>query len=200
MIVQKHKRPVKTLVKYSLDIASGMLYLSEKGLVHRVCDSFICVSNIIQHFRIIFFIQDLAARNIMLNKDEMCKIGDFGLLREVSTDDDPYVSSTDDNLTPIRWMAPESLTYKIFSAASDVWSFGVIMWEMMNPEELPYTDLTNMDVIIGVCMGSLSLDIPGSYPSSSASVMKACLQHEPSKRPTFSQIALLLSVTLELVN
>ena len=131
----------------------------------------------------------------MLNKDEVCKIGDFGLLREVSSDDEAYVSSRVDPFIPIRWMAPESLEHKIYSAASDVWSFGVVMWEMMNPRGRPYRGLTNIQVIIGVADGK-RLDIPSSYPPTTASLMKACWQHEPSKRPTFSQIALLLSVTL----
>ena len=140
-------------------------------------------------------IQDLAARNIMLNKDEVCKIGDFGLLQEVSIDDDAYVSSQVDTFIPIRWMAPESLLHKTFSAASDVWSFGVVMWEIMNPKAMPYSGHTNIQVIVDVVDGK-RLDIPSSYPSTSASVMKACWQDQPSKRPTFSQIALLLSVTL----
>ena len=190
--MQKYERPDKTLHKYLLDIATGMLYISEKGLVHRVRDSLLkeCVANNNK-----YPFQDLAARNVMLNKEEICKIGDFGLSREVSTDDEPYVSSTVDKLRPIRWMAPESFAYKRFSEASDVWSFGVVMWEMMNPKELPYKDLTNLAVVACVCTGT-RLDIPPSYPPISASVMKACWQDSPSKRPTFSQIALLLSATL----
>ena len=81
--------------------------------------------------------QDLAARNVMVDKDEICKVGDFGLLRELPKDEDIYVATTKMPF-PIRWMAPESLMKKEFSPASDVWSFGVVMWEMFSPREKPY--------------------------------------------------------------
>ena len=93
-------------------------------------------------------IQDLAARNILLGKDEICKVGDFGLLRKLRklspTDSNDavkevYVTQSTTPL-PIRWMAPESLDcdVKQFSTASDVWSFGVLQWEMKNPDSIPY--------------------------------------------------------------
>ena len=90
------------------------------------------------------------------------------------------------------WMAPESLMKKEFSPASDVWSFGVIMWEMYNPSELPYKGMDNMQVAVGVNQ-HLRLPIPEAYPSTVVKIMKACWQHSPSKRPSFLLVASLLT-------
>ena len=91
-------------------------------------------------------IQDLAARNILLGKDEICKVGDFGLLRklrksETSDSMDAYVVQNKATPLPLRWMAPESLNYNSqqFSTASDVWSFAVLQWEMKHPDSIPYS-------------------------------------------------------------
>ena len=127
----------------------------------------------------------------MVSEDEICKVGDFGLLREIPKDADIYVSQTKTKF-PIRWMAPESLMKKEFSPASDVWSFGVIMWEMYNPLELPYKGMNNLQVAVGVNK-DLRLHIPEIYPLTVARVMKACWQQSPSKRPSFLLIASLLS-------
>ena len=127
----------------------------------------------------------------MVSEDEICKVGDFGLLREIPKDADIYVSQTNTKF-PIRWMAPESLMKKEFSPASDVWSFGVIMWEMYNPSELPYKGMDNLQVAVGVNQ-HLRLPIPEAYPSTVVKIMKACWQHSPSKRPSFLLIAKLLS-------
>ena len=128
----------------------------------------------------------------MVSQDEICKVGDFGLLREIPKDASIYVSTTKTRF-PIRWMAPESLMRKEFSPASDVWSFGVVMWEMYNPTELPYKRLgNNMEVATNVCTGT-RLEIPKSYPPTVTRIMKACWQLEPSERPSFLLIAMLLT-------
>ena len=138
------------------------------------------------------FLQDLAARNIMVSQDEICKVGDFGLLRELPKDSEIYVA-TSKIFLPIKWMAPESLPpARRFSTASDVWSFGVLMWEMNNPTQTPYKGLGNLEYGLGVKDG-LRLDIPDAYPPTVASIMKACWQHNPSKRPSFLLIASLLT-------
>ena len=127
----------------------------------------------------------------MVGYDEICKVGDFGLLREITDNLEIYVSKTG-TAFPIRWMAPESLMRKEFSPASDVWSFGIVMWEIYNPSELPYKGLNNMEVIIRVIHGT-QLTIPESYPSTVVRIMKACWEHNPLKRPSFLLIASLLS-------
>lgn len=73
----------------------------------------------------------------MVGRDEVCKVGDFGLLRELPKDEEIYVS-TSRAPAPIRWMAPESLERREFSTASDVWSYGILLWEMYQPSLLPY--------------------------------------------------------------
>lgn len=88
-------------------------------------------------------LQDLAARNVLVDTNETCKVADFGLLREIPRDDTIY-HSQHNVPCPIRWMAPESISDRKFSAASDVWSFGVLVWEMFNPTKLPYEKYDNL--------------------------------------------------------
>ena len=80
-----------------------------------------------------------------MDENELCKVGDFGLLRELPTDSDIYVPQSVDPM-PYRWMALESLTNKRFSVASDVWSFGVLMWEMFKPTKTPYEEFGSFDL------------------------------------------------------
>ena len=91
------------------------------------------------------FLQDLAARNVLVGHGEICKVADFGLLRELSEDDSIYVSSSSIPC-PIRWIPPEAISKRSFSVASDVWSFGILQWEMMNPGKLPYANFGNYEV------------------------------------------------------
>ena len=130
----------------------------------------------------------------MVSQDEICKVGDFGLLRELPKDVEIYVAKTKVAL-PIRWMAPESLMRKEFSPATDVWSFGIVMWEMYNPKGKPYKGMNNTQVAVSVNQG-VRLSIPEAYPPTVISIMKACWQHSPSKRPSFLLISSLLTKLL----
>ena len=130
----------------------------------------------------------------MVSQDEICKVGDFGLLRELPKDVEIYVAKTKVAL-PIRWMAPESLMRKEFSPATDVWSFGIVMWEMYNPKGKPYKGMNNTQVAVNVNQG-VRLPIPEAYPPTVISIMKACWQHSPSKRPSFLLISSLLTKLL----
>ena len=87
----------------------------------------------------------MAARNVLVGAGELCKVADFGLLRELPDDDSIYVS-TANVPCPIRWMPPESITKRKFSIASDVWSFGILQWEMYNPLKTPYDKMDNFQV------------------------------------------------------
>ncbi len=89
--------------------------------------------------------QDLAARNVLVSESEICKVADFGLLRELPKDDSFYHMQTNVPC-PVRWMPPESINDRKFSTASDVWSFGVLIWEMFNPTKTPYTGFSNIEV------------------------------------------------------
>ncbi len=89
--------------------------------------------------------QDLAARNVLVTDNETCKVADFGLLRELPKDESFYHMQTNVPC-PVRWMPPESITERNFSTASDVWSFGILIWEMFNPTKNPYTSFSNIEV------------------------------------------------------
>ena len=144
-------------------------------------------------------IQDLAARNVMVDIRETCKVADFGLLHEIPKDNTIYQATTE-MPWPIRWMASESLDDLKFSPASDVWSFGVLLWEMYHPNWLPYAELNNVQVPMKVHSGH-HLSISVTYPSTVASIMKACWQKKPEKRPSFLLISTLLTnMTLQLEN
>ena len=83
----------------------------------------------------------------------------------------------------------ECLTKQIFSSASDVWSFGILMWELFNPEDRPYRELDNMSVIAAVSSGTQKLDIPENCPKTVQQVMQACWNADSTKRPSFLVIA-----------
>lgn len=135
--------------------------------------------------------QDLAARNVMVGDNEVCKVADFGLLRELSDYQEVYIASNT-SLCPLRWMAPESIEHKQFSTASDVWSYGILLWEMFNPTELPYSHLDDVQFAIKVVNGH-TLRIPTQCPPTVARIMKLCWQLTPSKRPSFAFICVLLT-------
>ena len=141
------------------------------------------------------YFQDLAARNVLVDKNETCKVSDFGLLREVPKDNTIYVS-TYQGPSPLRWMPPESINNRIFSPASDVWSYGILQWEMFNPEkEMPYHNLNDVQMVIRVSEG-YRMPIPRGCPGLAAKIMRACWQHEPSNRPSFLLISNLLTQRL----
>ena len=99
----------------------------------------------------------------MVDDRETCKVADFGLLREIPKDNTIYQATTE-MPWPIRWMAPESLDNREFSPATDVWSFGVLLWEMYYPDQLPYAELNNVQVPTRIISGH-RLSIPPAYPS-----------------------------------
>lgn len=130
-----------------IDVSMGMHYLSERGLVHRVR----LTQHSLSHYILVslLLVQDLAARNVLVGENETCKVSDFGLLRELPKDDSIYHMQTNVPC-PVRWMPPESISDREFSPASDVWSFGVLQWEMFYPNKTPYEGLGNMEVAMKV--------------------------------------------------
>uniref|UniRef100_A0A3B4Y6V8 receptor protein-tyrosine kinase n=1 Tax=Seriola lalandi dorsalis TaxID=1841481 RepID=A0A3B4Y6V8_SERLL len=142
-------------------IASGMKYLSDMSYVHR----------------------DLAARNILVNSNLVCKVSDFGLSRVL--EDDPEAAYT--TRIPIRWTAPEAIAYRKFTTASDVWSYGIVMWEVVSYGERPYWDMNNQDVIKAIEEG-YRLPAPMDCPVVLHQLMLDCWERERAERPTFSQI------------
>lgn len=145
-------------------IAAGMQYLSEMNYVHR----------------------DLAARNILVNRNLVCKVSDFGLSR-VLEDDPEAAYTTRGGKIPIRWTAPEAITYRKFTSASDVWSYGIVMWEVISYGERPYWEMSNQDVIKAVDEG-YRLPAPMDCPVVLHQLMLDCWEKNRSDRPKFGQI------------
>uniref|UniRef100_A0A672H3A1 receptor protein-tyrosine kinase n=1 Tax=Salarias fasciatus TaxID=181472 RepID=A0A672H3A1_SALFA len=164
--------PPYQLVGMLRGIAAGMKYLSDMSYVHR----------------------DLAARNVLVNSELECKVSDFGLSR-VLEDDAEGTYTTKGGKIPIRWTAPEAIAYRKFTSASDVWSFGIVMWEVMAFGERPYWDMSNHEVMKAI-NEAFRLPAPMDCPSAIYQLMLQCWQHDRSKRPRFSDIVNILDKLL----
>ncbi|XP_036882540.1 ephrin type-A receptor 5 isoform X11 [Manis javanica] len=149
-------------------IAAGMKYLSDMGYVHR----------------------DLAARNILINSNLVCKVSDFGLSR-ILEDDPEAAYTTRGGKIPIRWTAPEAIAFRKFTSASDVWSYGIVMWEVVSYGERPYWEMTNQDVIKAVEEG-YRLPSPMDCPAALYQLMLDCWQKDRNSRPKFDEIVNML--------
>nr|XP_022338524.1 ephrin type-B receptor 1-B-like isoform X3 [Crassostrea virginica] len=153
------------LVGMMRGIALGMRYLSNMGYVHR----------------------DLAARNILINDNLVCKVADFGLSREIDIDTTDGAYTTKGGKIPVRWTAPEAIAFRKFTSASDVWSYGVVMWEVVSYGERPYWNWSNQDVIRAVDRG-YRLPPPMDCPEALHQLMLDCWQKERGNRPKFDII------------
>ncbi|XP_047656480.1 ephrin type-B receptor 3 isoform X2 [Tachysurus fulvidraco] len=157
---------VTQLVGMLRGIAAGMKYLSDMNYVHR----------------------DLAARNVLVNSNLVCKVSDFGLSRflDENSSDPTYTSSLGGKI-PIRWTAPEAIAFRKFTTASDVWSYGIVMWEVMSFGERPYWDMSNQDVMNAVEQ-DYRLPPPMDCPAVLHQLMLECWLKERSARPRFAHI------------
>lgn len=145
-------------------IAAGMQYLAEMNYVHR----------------------DLAARNVLVNANLVCKIADFGLSREIeSATEGAY--TTRGGKIPVRWTAPEAIAFRKFTSASDVWSFGIVCWEVMSYGERPYWNWSNQEVIKSIERG-YRLPAPMDCSEAVHQLMLDCWQKDRSHRPQFTTI------------
>ncbi|KAJ6664292.1 hypothetical protein lerEdw1_008511 [Lerista edwardsae] len=154
---------LREMIQMAAEIADGMAYLNAKKFVHR----------------------DLAARNCMVAEDFTVKIGDFGMTRDIYETD--YYRKGGKGLLPVRWMAPESLKDGVFTAYSDVWSFGVVLWEISSLAEQPYQGLSNEQVLKFVMDGGC-LERPENCAERLHNLMQMCWQYNPKMRPSFTEI------------
>ncbi|XP_031436071.1 protein-tyrosine kinase 2-beta isoform X2 [Clupea harengus] len=156
-----------TLLLYCLQISKALAYLEGVNMVHR----------------------DIAVRNILVAKADCVKLGDFGLSRYI--DEEEYYKASISRL-PIKWMAPESINFRRFTTASDVWMFAVCKWEIMSRGQQPFFWLENKDVINQLEKG-VRLPKPEACPPTLYSVMSRCWTYDPHQRPKFTELVYKLS-------
>uniref|UniRef100_A0A8C2X3Q2 Focal adhesion kinase 1 n=1 Tax=Cyclopterus lumpus TaxID=8103 RepID=A0A8C2X3Q2_CYCLU len=169
--VRKYSLDLATLILYSYQLSAALAYLESKRFVHR----------------------DIAARNVLVSTVDCVKLGDFGLSRYM--EDSSYYKASKGKL-PIKWMAPESINFRRFTTASDVWMFGVCMWEILMFGIKPFQGVKNNDVIGRIENGE-RLAMPPQCPPTLYSLMTKCWSYDPSKRPRFTELKTQLSTILE---
>uniref|UniRef100_A0A6Q2YWJ4 Tyrosine-protein kinase n=1 Tax=Esox lucius TaxID=8010 RepID=A0A6Q2YWJ4_ESOLU len=162
--LRKKKDDLKTkqLVKFACDAAAGMAYLEHKNCIHR----------------------DLAARNCLVGESNLLKISDFGMSRQ---EDDGIYSSSGLKQIPIKWTAPEALNYGRYSSESDVWSYGILLWETFSLGVCPYPGMTNQQAREQVEKG-YRMSCPQKCPEEVYKVMQKCWEYKPENRPKFADL------------
>ena len=162
--LQREGRSLKfpQLVDMSAQVATGMAYLEEQNYIHR----------------------DLTARNILVGEHLICKIADFGLARVI--DENIYEAHTGAKF-PIKWTAPESAMYNRFTIKSDVWSFGIVLYEIVTYGRFPYPGMTNAEVLEKIQTG-YRMGCPLNCPKQLHDIMLDCWREEPANRPTFETL------------
>ncbi|XP_014330394.1 tyrosine-protein kinase Fer-like isoform X1 [Xiphophorus maculatus] len=159
---KKDELKTKQLVRFAVDAAAGMAYLESKNCIHR----------------------DLAARNCLVGESNVLKISDFGMSRQ---EDDGVYSSSGLKQIPIKWTAPEALNYGRYSSESDVWSYGILLWETFSLGVCPYPGMTNQQAREQVEKG-YRMSCPQRCPDDVYKVMQRCWQYSPEDRPKFSEL------------
>ncbi|XP_064201963.1 focal adhesion kinase 1-like isoform X5 [Anguilla rostrata] len=169
--LRKYNLDLASLILFAFQLSTALAYLESKRFVHR----------------------DIAARNVLVSSTDSVKLGDFGLSRYM--EDSSYYKASKGKL-PIKWMAPESINFRRFTSASDVWMFGVCMWEILMYGVKPFQGVKNNDVIGRIENGE-RLPMPHNCPPTLYSLMTKCWAYDPSRRPRFTELKAQLSTILE---
>ncbi|XP_028282815.1 tyrosine-protein kinase Lyn isoform X2 [Parambassis ranga] len=150
------------LIDFSAQIAEGMAYIEKKNYIHR----------------------DLRAANVLVSESLLCKIADFGLARVI--EDDEY-SAREGAKFPIKWTAPEAINYGTFTIKSDMWSFGVLLYEIITYGKIPYPGMTKGEVMSSIQRG-YRMPQPDNCPAELYNIMLSCWKNRPEDRPTFDYL------------
>ncbi|KAJ3672367.1 hypothetical protein LUZ60_007088 [Juncus effusus] len=164
--LHKHKGALKPqfLLKISLDIAKGMDYLHQHKIIHR----------------------DLKTANLLIDENEVVKVADFGVAKVINS---PGIMTAETGT--YRWMAPEVIEHKAYNHKADVFSFGVVLWELLTAK-IPYEYLTPLQAAIGVVQKAIRPTIPKGTNPKFAEIMEKCWQQDPCKRPDFATVVQVL--------
>lgn len=156
---------IDDLLRFSYQVAQGLDFLAAKNCIHR----------------------DVAARNVLLTDRREAKICDFGLARDIM-DDSNYVVKGNARL-PVKWMAPESIFDCVYTVQSDVWSYGILLWEIFSLGKSPYPSMAVDSRFYKMVKGGYQMSRPDFAPPEIYMIMKMCWNLEPTERPTFSKIS-----------
>uniref|UniRef100_A0A8C6SFL2 Tyrosine-protein kinase n=1 Tax=Neogobius melanostomus TaxID=47308 RepID=A0A8C6SFL2_9GOBI len=152
-------------LEMAAQVASGMAYLEQQNYIHR----------------------DLAARNVLVGENNLCKVADFGLARVFMKENENVYEAKEGGKFPVKWTAPEAIQDGIFTIKSDVWSFGILLYEIMTFGQTPYPGMTNYQVVHKIVEG-FRMPSPANCPKVFYEIMSDCWKKEPQDRPTFETL------------
>ncbi|XP_044741041.1 fibroblast growth factor receptor homolog 1-like [Chrysoperla carnea] len=162
MLKEKKTLTQKDLVSFAYQVARGMEYLSSRRCIHR----------------------DLAARNVLVSEDYVMKIADFGLARDIHCND--YYRKTTDGRLPVKWMAPEALFHRLYTTQSDVWSYGILLWEIMTLGGTPYPSVPSVEKLFQLLRSGHRMEKPPCCSIEIYMLMRECWSYQATERPNFS--------------